>query len=342
MPVDSIPEFLVSGSNYEIGLKIGQRFKSEIIHTILAVNFSEIFSKYPKIRDWVLELTNQANLEMPEYMQELQGVADGINMNFDTILTYNFLHAIDFDLCSTIMIKRKHEIVLGHNEDYSLDFGEKSYLLGIELSNGTKFYSFTYPGTLPGSAFAINSHGLVFSANSMPTTPLKFAFPRILFDRKLLEMESIDQILNLFSKYSERSAPLNYNILSMRESKAINIETTWNDISIKNIEHSFFHTNHFISNKFADKSIPKFPLSSTRQRLKIARNYFLITHKQEILAKEILFHSEIHKNSSDNNTLCTVVFRIKHNIIEMRIYGSKSKKPLYFRKFPEFWNWEVN
>jgi hypothetical protein len=74
--------------------------------------------------------------------------------------------------CSTIYVKTPDSNILGHTEDASAECLNNFYIVSAHVvSDGAykeeKFSALCYPGHIGGYTMGYNSHGLVFSINTL-------------------------------------------------------------------------------------------------------------------------------------------------------------------------------
>jgi len=135
-------------------------------------------AKNPSYIDKMLNLSKQV---FPQYVNEIQGLADGAGYEFRELFIHNSMHIPDLANCSTGIIKFSDKIYLAHNEDFNELMGENSYFLYVELEDNKGFFSHCYPGVLPGMSFGFNSEGLMVTCNSLPDPTKSVGVSRILF-----------------------------------------------------------------------------------------------------------------------------------------------------------------
>jgi predicted choloylglycine hydrolase len=330
-----LPFIRVKGTNHDIGKQIGEHFQKRITQAFeecKEVNdLIEFDRKHPERLDKVESL---AIKHFPRYMDEIKGISEGSGLDYRQILVANFRHVPFKDdileSCSTIIFKNDAKIILTHNEDYESVMGKYSYLTAVELNNGTSFFAHSYPGCISGNSFGFNSHGIVFTANSLPNPVKRIGLSRILFGRCLLEAKTMEEAIESTQLYSPRSGGASYNIVSLQENKTVNLETTADDSCLTEITDKYFHTNHYISEKFKNIPYPKYGNSKTRYRrgIKLLSNLEKIaSNALEVLSdKYIIFNSVKDPDSGYMySTICTAQFEIS-NTINLRLYPPHSKK----------------
>ncbi|UYP47426.1 hypothetical protein NEF87_003711 [Candidatus Lokiarchaeum ossiferum] len=325
------PVLHVKGTNYEMGYSIGKTFKSRINHALntcdqLHLN-AEKDKRNPKFLDSLLQ---HANKHLPQYIDEIQGMADGASCDFRLLLIHNLRHSFQSaNNCSTVIFKHTDHMVFGHNEDNLKSLGMNSYIIMAHLENGGHYLAFTNAGSLNGNAWGFNSHGIAMSGNAMPNFSPNDTFPRILIDRNLMEATSINDVIHRISTIPKRAGVYSYNIASLHEHRVINIETIADDIAITEISDRYFHTNHYISPKF--KHLSQNVSGSSLTRYTAGHEEIQKVHGTAEDVKNILFHENIHVEEKSNVsgdtglTLCTPVFELSSNQINLNLFSNKDR-----------------
>jgi len=314
----------VSGSNYEIGFQIGIRFKNKIKKTLRQSKrlkfLKKVDEKNPKKFD---ELNSIGQKYFPKFMEEIEGIAEGSGIEYRDIAIMNFMAAYR-EGCTTIVCKQRDRIILGHNEDGAKENLETSFLVIAKPKNGIPFFSFCYPGTLPGGAFSFNSKGFVQTSNWMPTPDLRVGIPIHLIDRYLLEAKNINDALKR-ALLRRRASGFSYTMVTRK--KALNLETTSQKSSITKITDSYIHTNHYISARL--KSIKQKIYKSSLIRYE--KGVRMIKEINDTSSSDILgilsypgiFSKVGHARSC---TLCTALFEISSKGVNLKIYSPKQIK----------------
>jgi len=318
----------VSGSNYEIGSEIGSHFKAKISNFIKS---SESFNEAREVIDdskykKVLEI---ANRHFPPYMDEIRGISDGSGVDYEDLVLLNFKYEIPRIFCSTITSKVGDKIVLGHNEDGERVNEENAFLLIAKPLAGTTFFAYCYPGMIPGNAFSFNSHGLVMTGNYMPTPDPRIGVPRHLIDRSMLEAASIDGALER-ALQPERASGFSYNLISLKERRAVNLETTSQRYHVSEISDRFFHTNHYVSTGLGGIGQRIGASSNIRYGQGVKMMSELVEASEKNIL-EILFSTanepySIYASGGPGCswTLCTAIFRVKDDVL-LTIYARKER-----------------
>ncbi|XP_019624203.1 PREDICTED: uncharacterized protein LOC109469888 [Branchiostoma belcheri] len=182
----------VSGTNRQVGLQVGKATKKQI---------QDVLSRYEPFKEAISSLETPegrrvyegylkaAKTAYPNYVEELEGMAEGADVPFEHMFIVNY----EFEIlllnmkkkeeekeglkgCTTVFLNyRDGPRVLAHNEDGPA--GEQGCLLvahvePYSLPGGRtlpeeNFVSYCYTCLLPGVAFSFNSHGLCITCNTL-------------------------------------------------------------------------------------------------------------------------------------------------------------------------------
>jgi len=211
-----LPVIYVQGSHYQIGLDIGKTFYKEIndYYDVTTQLKSEYIPWYksPEGKKLFEGFLYVANTSYPQYIQELQGIADGIERPFYQVLLMNMqpelsglLHPNQLifpDACSDVMVNNNHTVAYGHNEDNAVSIRNRGYVVVAKVKgNATlgirdeSFTAYSYPGILPGNAFGFNDDGLVIAINALfPAVVQPKKTFRNIITRALLAAQSVKEV----------------------------------------------------------------------------------------------------------------------------------------------------
>eukprot|EP00746_Dinoflagellata_sp_MGD_P129442 gnl/MRDRNA2_/MRDRNA2_63615_c0_seq1.p1 gnl/MRDRNA2_/MRDRNA2_63615_c0~~gnl/MRDRNA2_/MRDRNA2_63615_c0_seq1.p1 ORF type:complete len:405 (+),score=69.60 gnl/MRDRNA2_/MRDRNA2_63615_c0_seq1:3-1217(+) len=218
----------------------------------------------------------------PEYLEEVKGMADGANISVHDLLVSNFREELlqfvpDLsDLrrhkgkCSTAYAMTSDTTAFGHNDDWSKDWRNASYIIsGVETSaNGSdaskRWTSWVYPGYLPGMDISFNDHGVVYTVQSLfPKSFPKQGIGTAFVARHLLEATSLEDAVKRATD-SRVAAAMVYNLGSVEERRMVELEVnSFGKYSRLNITEPHFHANMFILS-----DVPQAVEASSAHRMK--------------------------------------------------------------------------
>ncbi len=270
--------FEVSGSYFEIGRLIGKAFRSNILRTIS--DNQKSFEKLKTISEsqsgkrYSEKLYRSLKMAFPHLADELNGLAQGAGIHFNTIWNMSIrseLFALALENpgacdvppgCSTIYYKNESNNWLFHNEDGDKAYKNEMYVLKANNPSGVSFYSFVYPGIIPGVGPTINSEGIIHTCNFIGCKKPEEGVPRYFTGRAILEAKSINEALQI-ATYEPRAFPWHHNIASVSSGEYVSAETLPGNYKnpdsdkatfekIKIADMPYLHTNHTIGEKTRD------------------------------------------------------------------------------------------
>lgn len=227
-----------------MGQQIGAHFKDRIRSLLFntSLPFQKVYLPFSKQFPEVITQLYQVNkFYFPEYIQEIEGVASGVNVSSEWIFLLNVGVEIENDIsnasmtihskkwldkmpfldkqCSDIFVSvvdntntttnAQHRIaLLGHNEDASsysqnYDYIVKSCIKSDKSKDPLIFTAYHYAGQLPGNAFGWNEY-MAFSTNAQFPTIVRHGghgVARNFVNRFVYESKSIEQASGALRKF---------------------------------------------------------------------------------------------------------------------------------------------
>ncbi|NHJ41310.1 MAG: hypothetical protein FK731_14860 [Asgard group archaeon] len=316
MEQERLPFFRVKGTNYEIGFQIGKEFKKQINNTLTnRAKFIELKNRDSRNKSQINKMLELSKLIFPNYIDEMQGLADGSGYDFRDIFIHNSMHLLDLTNCSTGIMKLLNKIFIAHNEDFDPIMEENRYFLYIEQEKRKGFFAHCYPGVIPGMSFGFNSAGLFVTCNLLPDPSKSLGISRVLFGRAIFEQSSINDALKIINSFSPRTGGASYTLASMNENKVINVETTGTASTHINIIDRFFRANHYISDEFKH-----YPIHCLDTVVRQKRGDIRIQEEEKSLEGllRVLWDDSVFLSMEDTNyryqTNCTIQVEISDDI----------------------------
>ena len=326
-----IPYIEVAGDAKKIGEAIGEHLRDDIV--VALQRFEKRFKHTPRLWAWKKKLASIAKKFFPEYIKELQGIADGARQPFDRFLSFSFEEELAYhDSCSTLAINIGHTVLFGHNEDW--DHPMPLYVSTAKPKKGPRFLSVSYAGQLPGMSATINDAGFVYSANSIATPFHNNGLPKIYCLRGLATARSLDQALNIISAHDRSSG--NSSVIVFKKQLYI-LEWSPTKIALERCVPWVAHANRFILPEMKNEQSSASRGSTSDKRLAHMWDWFVCTPRvtaQEM--KNVLSdHSDpkhsLCRHNKDDQTVASVVIDTEKK--EMQVaYGQPCISP-----FQKFW-----
>ncbi|XP_059151917.1 beta-alanyl-dopamine/carcinine hydrolase-like isoform X2 [Physella acuta] len=221
MAPQSLPVLYASGTHYQVGFTVGQTFASNIKRFLAeSTGVQEIdipFYNSDQGKNHFNSMLEICKTNFPQYVQEIQGMADGAGINFDDLFKLSLSKEVHNILakepakakvkemagCTDIFINKPTCKILGHNEDCDPKIKPYGYILSAcilddEDKEVENFTAYCYPGVLPGTAFSFNKHGMVFTVDGLyPNFIVPNAPPRMFLNRNIIKARSLDEAVEL-------------------------------------------------------------------------------------------------------------------------------------------------
>ncbi|XP_077993557.1 beta-alanyl-dopamine/carcinine hydrolase-like [Glandiceps talaboti] len=225
----SLPTIYTKGTHYEVGHDIGSTFKARIQeYRSRSAELENILKPYynsQKGREVYNSFLSVTNATFPQFIDELQGIADGAEVPFYETFLFEIrseikllLHKLTDSSCTDIALNyvdqktQEQWSIQAHNEDADPLIADYGYLVDAHIVDPDghypeeRFTSFTYPGYLPGNAFGFNSAGMVLTMNAVfPKEVETTMIPRYITNRKLLGAQSVAEVFQILDKYNSAS-----------------------------------------------------------------------------------------------------------------------------------------
>ena len=204
-----LPLVEARGSHREIGRQVGEAAREQIRRSV---------AYYEEHIEWLAGmpfaaaeerargLLRFAELALPQYVAELEGMAEGSGVPFGKLLVLNCGEEIlcaerpaagpaprpeagsaprPADRCTCLAVSAAGRTVVGHNEDWLEDDIENMVLLSLTAPSGTRILALTGAAYLP--MCGVNSHGFAFYGNTTYALDERPGVPNAFKHRRLLE-----------------------------------------------------------------------------------------------------------------------------------------------------------
>lgn len=279
-PVHNAPPPLieVAGTHREMGHQMGEARRAQIQHSIADAHVL-IEQSYDQ-----LELTwdgarIQARKYLPfveeryvQYVDEMRGIAEGANVEFDDIVALNVMEAMTTDAlhltrCTTIAVNEQRtadgHVLAAHNEDWIPEDEDDVFVVSAKPKNEPPFLAMTYGGLLPNVGF--NAFGIAQLIDSVYPEDSRIGIPRLVVARGVLAARRISGAIGR-ALVPHRAA--GYNHLLIHESgEMYSIEVSARRFEILHGTDGYIvHTNHYLAPNMKEIESDPEELISSRVR----------------------------------------------------------------------------
>jgi isopenicillin-N N-acyltransferase-like protein len=254
----------VSGSHYEMGFQYGKACPE--ISGMLDMTY-QLFGGRNKTKSilgkFIPMYLPYIEKYAPEIVEEMKGMADGANVNFQDILFLNITYEISVpsvmggctSFAATEEATANGELITGQNLDHIEPWKEYMILLKMKPADGPSILAVTAAGCL--SLVGINSAGISININLLRNNnSLEPAggVPTHVILRKLFMSAILGETISTIATAEGRS-PKNYLVSNSQEG-ILDIETTTDDMEIQFPERGMLtHANYFKTDRFKSTDI---------------------------------------------------------------------------------------
>jgi hypothetical protein len=266
----------VAGDAYQVGRGLGEEAAGAIHETVVNVERYRALKRDWSGSDRLTALLAAARQAYPEFLREIEGIADGAGVGFDDIFLWNCRgdfpgggdqsHA-DAAGCTTVMISASETepAVIAHNEDDQAELDGQCFLVRVRPSHGIGFTSFYSPGLLPGHTFAVNDAGLVQAVNNIQPHDQTAGIPRHIVARAVLASAGLDAAVAVLSR-RDRASGFHHNLGQAGRSQLLSVEAPASMCVVHHVASAAVHSNHLVFPECADIAQEVTDSSASRQR----------------------------------------------------------------------------
>lgn len=233
--------FEVQGTDYEMGVQIGQKFKDYLQKRI--VSFDKMIAGYSAV---IASFQEKLEAKFPRLLQEIYGRADGAQISRLSYLLMLFPELYrNIEGCTTLVLKKADgNVLFAHNDDN--EWFDLTNTVLIKYNYGDNYIiSYTMAERLSGSAFSFTGNGMVFSSNYIFGNNADLGnLSRYVVVRDIINCTNIDDAI-LKLQATDVASPFSLNMLDLKTKRAVNVEKDVHDIYVTEIEDRYARSNHF-------------------------------------------------------------------------------------------------
>lgn len=330
------------GDPYRVGRGLGERAARAVRDVVFATAGYRALTRW-RDSDRLAGLEAAARRHFPEFVREIEGIADGAGVGFDEAFLWNCRGDLDGparaveESCTSILLPAAdgRPAVIGHNEDGAPEFAGHGFLARVEPDEGVAFTAFCYPGMLPGHAFGVNDAGVVQTINNIRPHDLTVGIPRHVVARAVLACRDLDEALDLLRR-EDRAAGFHHNLGEAASGRLLSVEAPASGCVVVEATEEMVHANHLVRAEFSGLDQTVTPSSEARQNRAselvgtgAAGNGdplpILFDRNRDDLP--VLCRGET--GGSDSYTLATVVYRLGSNRVDWSVHHGPERRAVF-------------
>lgn len=313
-PVHSSPPPIiqVSGSHRKMGQQIGESRRENVRRSLenarrmLKEAYHELELSWEGALIQARKYLPFAQERYPQYVDEMQGIAEGADVPFDEVVVLTVMEAVTSDAlhltrCTSMAVSDERTAdghVLGaHNEDWIPDDEEDVFVIQARPKDEPPYLAMTYGGLIPNIGF--NAYGIAQFIDSVYPNDSRIGIPRLVVARAVLAAKTPGGAIHR-ALIQHRAA--GYNHLIVHESGEIySLEVSARRFAIiYNKDGYVVHTNNYLSANMQE--IENDPEELISSRIRYFRALRLLNQSQSHTIKSLQNIQRDHVNYP--NSIC--------------------------------------
>lgn len=288
-----IPIIHVKGTHYQVGYQIGTHMKkqlNELIKQSKDYIARETDMEWEDIRAQSKLFLEYSKKHMPEYVGEIQGVADAAGIDLidlfsdmcEELFSRDFIRGCS-DLIASGDVTSDGSVLVAHNNDTSPDLEKYTVVVHYQVEGEPEILAVGYGGLAISIGF--NSAGISLTGNELSMNDMKIGVPRLLLCRKILAAKTIAEAIDA-AIFQPRAS--NYNMVITDDNGEIySIEGSATDYEALYANDGYLvHTNHYLSPRMQKYEMDRQDITSSIVRYNRANR--LMKKNREKISFEML------------------------------------------------------
>ena len=306
----------VYGTHLEMGHQIGEARRDQVQHSVdnghvmIDQTYNTLGLTWHGAKIQARKYLPFVDEHYPQYVDEMRGIAEGANVDFDDIVVLNGMEAMTTDAlhltrCTSFAVNEERtadgHVLAAHNEDWVPEDENDVFVVSAKPDEEPPYLAMTYGGLLPNVGF--NAYGIAQLIDSVYPTDSRIGIPRIIVARAVLAARRVSGAIGR-TLVSHRAAGYNHLIVhESGESYSVEVSARKFDI-LHGTDGYMVHTNHYLSSNM--KEIENEPEELISSRVRYFRANRLLRQSSSHTIKSLQAIQKDHVNLP--NSICN------HNI----------------------------
>ncbi len=270
----------------------------------------------------------------PHFVEEMRGLADGIEMPFERVWAFNCRDEVESpypERCSSVFIHTNSGWIVGHNEDdYWNGFQENEmreyYFMVSKTISGNGLTYLACPFMIGGETVSVNSSGIIQTINTLYHAHNQIGVPKNIIARAVSEAKSIEEIKGILAK-TKRASGYCHNLLI--NNNLYCIESTENNFEFIKTTDRFVHTNYFQGLLSSAEDPGYIGKDATKQRCAVIENAIQSVNAIEGLKKTLLYKTEsdasIYRKGDGVITMASTIIDTQARTLQVAVENKGDK-----------------
>ncbi len=307
-----VPLIEVKGSHLSLGQQIGEAMRPLVQHSIenakkvISATHDDLHLSWEGAKNQARKYMPFAQERYPHYVDELEGLALGANVNLTELSVVNFLEGVTTDAlhltkCTSLAVSEQNtanqHVLVAHNEDWLPDDEPDVYLVSAKPEDEPAFLAMTYGGLLPNIGF--NESGVAQCCDTVYPNDTRIGIPRVIVSRAVLGAKTIGEAIRR-TLVPLRAAGYNH-LIAHESGEMYNVEVSARSFDILYaLDGYLVHTNNYLSLKM--EAIEEDPDELINTRVRYFRALHLLRESKKHTAKTLTSILKDHINFP--NSIC--------------------------------------
>ena len=309
------PLVRVSGTHREMGRQIGEACKTQVQHSIqnacmlVEASYDYLQLTWEGAQIQARKYIPFAQERYPQYIEELQGIAEGAGVSFYDVAVVNAMEAVTMDAlhltkCTSMAVNEERtadgHVLMAHNEDWLPEDENDVYILEAFPKDEPPFLAMTYGCLLANVGF--NAYGIGQSCDSVYPNDSRIGIPRVVNSRAVLAVRTPAEAMR-HMLVPHRAAGYNHQLVH-ESGEMYNVEVSARNFAIQYVVDGIVvHTNHFLDRQM--RTIEEDPDELVDTRVRYFRAYRLLRQTNKHTVKTLQAIQRDHLNAP--NSICNHV-----------------------------------
>ncbi|MGE5124118.1 MAG: C45 family autoproteolytic acyltransferase/hydrolase [Acidobacteriaceae bacterium] len=255
---DPLTMIKIKGSHREIGRQIGEAFRSQIQHhlqntrDLISTTYETLELDWEGAKMQGRKYLPFAQERYPQYVEEMMGIAEGANVDFDDVGVINALEAVTIDAlhlskCTSMAVSDTNtadgHVLISHNEDWIPEDEPDVFLIHAEPNDEPPFLAMSYGALLPN--IGLNAHGIAQCCDSVYPNDSRIGIPRVVVSRAVLSAKTPSEAIRR-TLIPRRAAGYSH-LLAHESGEVYSVEVSARKFAIIYAQDGYMvHTNHYL------------------------------------------------------------------------------------------------
>ena len=332
--MSAIPLVEASGSHHEVGRQIGKKCQAQIRASLDLMKRELVPGvTWGEMLDQSRLYLNYSREVFPQYVNELEGIAEGSQVSFDEIflsMCEELWEAAAWRSGCTDMAARGSatsdgSTLIAHTNDLLPESESNLVLLKIQAHDEPQILAVS-PGAVAISA-GFNSAGVSLTGNQLDNNDIRPGVPRLLVVRAILGSKNLSEAME-HCLLPQRASSYN-NVLADNNGEVYCMEGSASDCEAIYIEKNILaHSNHFLSPFMRRFEANPGGIGSSIMRYNravrlLGENYGRLSPQlfKKLLADHAGFPASICKHGLDTVTVFSIIIQLE----ELRAWIGKGR-----------------